>query len=172
MNKAGMRWIRILHIFSVSIWFGTVVCILGLVIMCFFQLNKNDFLIIAPLVPKLYQKIVMPAAIFTIIQGIIYGFFSSWGFFKYKWVLLKWIFVLLIILCTGLGGISQMVSVLAKIEATHFLGGFADGGLVLLFVSLQILFMLIMIVLSVFKPRTFKPIIFPEDPGCNLKASI
>ncbi len=80
LNKAGMRWIRILHIFSVSIWFGTVVCILGLVIMCFFQLNKNDFLIIAPLVPKLYQKIVMPAAIFTIIQGIIYGFFSSWAF--------------------------------------------------------------------------------------------
>lgn len=170
LNKAGMQWMRVLHVFSVSIWFGSVVCIFGLAAICFFQLNENDFLVIAPLVPKLYQKIVMPAAIFTIIQGIIYGFFTGWGFFKYIWVLFKWILVLLITLCTGLGGIGQMFSVLAKVEAAHFVGGFADGGLVLLFISLQILFMLIMIVLSVFKPRTFKPIIL--DSGCNSKASI
>ncbi len=154
LNKAGMQWMRVLHIFSVSIWFGSVVCIYGYTAICFFYLNENDFLIIATLVPQLYQKVVMPAAIFTIIQGIIYGFFSSWGFFKYKWVLLKWLFVLIIALLTFCG-IGQMFSVLAKVESTHFVGGLSDGGLVLLFISLQILLMLIMIVLSVFKP--FKP---------------
>lgn len=114
----------------------------------------------------------MPSAIFTIIQGIIYGFFTGWGFFKYKWVLFKWILALLITLCTGLGGIGQMFSVIAKAEAAYFVGGFADGGLVLLFISLQILFMFIMIVLSVFKPKTFKSIIFYKDSGCNSKVSI
>jgi hypothetical protein len=156
LNRTGMQWMRVLHIFSTSIWLGSVVCILGLAAICFFQLNERDFLIIAPLVPQLYKTIVMPVALFTVIQGIIYGLFSNWGFFKYKWLLFKWIFVLLIALCTGLGGIGQMFAVLAKVETSHFVGGLADGGLVLLFISLQVLFMLIMIVLSVIKPKTFK----------------
>ncbi|MDD4766476.1 MAG: hypothetical protein PHF87_02690 [Desulfotomaculaceae bacterium] len=167
LNKTGMKWMRVLHISAISVWFGSVVCILGLAAICFFQLTENEFLIIAPLVPELYQKIVMPAAIFAVIQGIIYGIFSNWGFFKYKWVLFKWIFVLLITLSTGFGGIGQMFSILAKVEETHFVGGFADGGLVLLFISLQILFMLIMIVLSVFRQKSF-----PKDSGFNSKASV
>ncbi len=154
-----MQWMRVLHVLSTSIWLGSVVCILGLAVICFFQLNERDFLIIAPLVPQLYKTVVMPIALFTIIQGIIYGLFSNWSFFKYKWLLLKWIFILLIALCTGLGGIGQMFAVLAKVESTYFIGGWADGGLVLLFVSLQVLFMLIMIVLSVLKPKTFKPLV-------------
>ncbi|MDI9480246.1 MAG: hypothetical protein QM229_05505, partial [Bacillota bacterium] len=103
LSRTGMQWMRVLHVFSVSIWLGSVVCILGLTVICFFQLNERDFLIIAPLVPQLYKTIVMPVALFTIIQGIIYGLFSNWGFFKYKWLLLKWIFIPLIVLCTGLG---------------------------------------------------------------------
>lgn len=169
LNKAGMKWIRVLHVFSVSIWFGSVVCIFGLAAICFSQINQNDFLSIAPLVPALYKKIVLPAAILTIIQGIIYGFYTGWGFFKHKWVLFKWILVLLIAFCTGYGGIGQMFSVIAKAEAEagHVVSGFADGGLVLLFISLQIMFLLIMIMLSVFKPRIFKPRIFAKDSGCN-----
>lgn len=154
LNKTGMKWMRVLHILLASIWFGTVVCLCGLAVISFFQLNENGFLIIAPLVPRLYQKIVMPAAIFTIMQGIIYGLFSNWGFIKHKWLLFKWILVLLIALCTG-GGIGQMFSVIAKVEATHFVGRFADGGPVLLLISLQIMFMLSMIILSVFKPKVF-----------------
>lgn len=172
LNKAGMQWMRVLHVLTSSIWFGSVVCICGLTVICFFQLSKNDFLTIAPLVPELYKKVVMPVAILTIIQGIIFGFFSNWGFFKFKWVLLKWLLVLLIILCTGVGGIGQMYSALAKVEATHFVGGFTDGGLALLFISLQTLFMLIMVVLSVFKPKTFKPKFFSKDSGCISKDSI
>lgn len=172
LDNLGMQWMRVLHVFSVSIWFGSVVCIFGLVTICFFQSNEKYFLIIAPLVPQLYQKIVMPAAAFTIIQGIVYGLFTSWGFFKYRWVLCKWILIPLLVLCTGVGGIGQMFSVLAKVENAHFVGGFADGGLVLLFVSLQILFMLVMTVLSVVKPRTFKPIIIRKDSSFNPKASL
>lgn len=147
-----MQWLRVLHILSMSIWFGAVVCIGSLAFICFFQLSETDFLTIAPLVPELYQKVVMPAAIFTIIQGIVYGLFTNWGFLKHKWVLFKWILVLLIIFCTGWGGIGNMFAVLDHVEKSGFAGGFTDGGMVLLFISLQIIFMIIMIILSVFKP--------------------
>lgn len=64
-----------------------VVCIGALAIVSFFQLSETDFLTIAPLIPMLYQKVVLPMALITIIQGIIYGVFTNWGFFKHKWVL-------------------------------------------------------------------------------------
>ena len=157
LKKTGMRWLRVIHILSVSIWFGSVVCIGGLALICFFQLSEIGFLTVAPLVPELYQKVVMPIAIFTLIQGIIYGIFTNWGFIKYKWVLYKWGLVLLTALCTGLGGISQMFLVLDKVETTGFVGGFADGKYVLTFIFLQIIFMIIMIILSVFKPTILIP---------------
>ena len=85
-KKRGMQWLRVLHILSMSIWFGAVVCIDSLAFICFFQLSETDFLTIAPLVPELYQKVVMPAAIFTIIQGIVYGLFTNWGFLKHNYL--------------------------------------------------------------------------------------
>jgi uncharacterized membrane protein len=90
LKRSGMQWLRLFHIVSISIWFGSVVCIGALAIVSFFQLSETDFLTIAPLIPMLYQKVVLPMALITIIQGIIYGFFSNWGFFKHKWVLFKW----------------------------------------------------------------------------------
>ena len=132
-----------------------MVCIGVLAFICFFELNEADFLTIAPLVPELYRKVVMPAAIFTIVQGVVYGSFTNWGFFKYKWILFKWVLAVLVTLCTGLGGIGNMFSVLDKVEKSGFTGGYSDGGLVLLFIFLQVIFMLIMIVLSIFKPKRF-----------------
>jgi hypothetical protein len=151
-KKRGMQWLRLVHILSVSIWLGSVVCIGSLACICFFTLNEADFLTIAPLVPELYRKVVLPVGIFTIVQGIIYGLFTNWGFFKFKWILFKWILALLVTVCTGLGGIGNMLVVLDKVERSGFTGGFADGGLVLLFIVLQIVFMFTITILSVFKP--------------------
>jgi len=147
-----MKWLRILHIVSVSIWFGATACIGVLTIICFFHVSPDEFLILAPLIPELYQKAVLPVAVLTILQGIIYGSFTKWGFFKHRWVLLKWILTALMIPCVGLGTIGQLFSVINKINIGGFTGGFADGGLILLCISLQISIMLFMIGLSVLKP--------------------
>ncbi|MEN6463380.1 MAG: hypothetical protein ABFC94_18675 [Syntrophomonas sp.] len=152
LKRNGMQWLRVLHILSASTWLGVVVGIGSLAYVCFFQLSEADFLTIAPLVPELYRKVVLPAAVVTIVQGIIYGIFTSWGFVKYKWVLFKWILAFLVAFCTGWGGIGNMFYVLDKVEKSGLAGGFTDGGVVLLFIFLQIIIMFIMIILSVFKP--------------------
>ncbi|NLC06645.1 MAG: hypothetical protein GX755_01535 [Syntrophomonadaceae bacterium] len=152
MKAKGMKWLRILHIISVSIWFGGTVCIGALAVICFFNLSETNFLITAPLIPRLYKKIILPIAIFTLLQGLIYGLMTNWGFIKHRWVMLKWIFTFSLIPCIGLGTIGQIFSVIDKVNASGFQGGFSDGRQVLLFISLQILIMLTMIVISVFKP--------------------
>jgi len=156
LKQRGMKWLRLFHILTAGIWFGGVVCIGILAYICFFQLTENEFLTVIPLVPALYQKI-LPFALLTVAQGFIYGFFTKWGFIKHKWVLCKWILTFFIVLLTGLGGIGQIHTVIVKVETFGFEGGFADGGLALLFIFLQITLMAVMIALSVFKPRIGKP---------------
>ncbi|MCL2669567.1 MAG: hypothetical protein FWE89_02675 [Syntrophaceae bacterium] len=156
LKQKGMKWLRLLHILTASVWFGGVVCIWSLVYTSFFQLTESEFLTVILLVPGLYQKVILPFALLTVIQGIAYGLFTNWGFVKYKWILSKWILAVLVTICTGLGGIRQIHVVVVNIELSGFAGGFADGGLALLFISLQIIFMVMMIILSVFKPMKRK----------------
>jgi hypothetical protein len=156
LKQKGMKWLRLLHIITASIWFGGVVCIGVLAYICFFQLTESEFLTVVPWVPGLYQKLVLPFAVLTLLEGLIYGLFTNWGFAKHKWILCKWVLAILVALCTGLGGIGQIFSVINKVETTGFSGGFADGGLALLFIHLQIIFMVVMIALSVFKPMKRK----------------
>jgi hypothetical protein len=152
MTGKSLKWLRTLHIISASIWLGATVCIGMLTVICFFSLNEAEFLTMAPFIPELYRTIILPIALFIILQGIIYGFFTKWGFFKHRWVLLKWMLVLLLVPCIGVGAIGHLFSVIEKVNTLGFTGGLADGGRVLLFIALQIIIMLIMIGISVFKP--------------------
>lgn len=131
MKGVGMKWLRILHIVSASIWFGGTVCIGVLAIICFFNLSENAFLTVAPLIPMLYKKAILPMAIFIMIQGLIYGSFTKWGFIKHRWIILKWVLTLSLGPCIGMGTIGQLFSVIDKVSNFGFSGGFADGGRIL-----------------------------------------
>lgn len=152
LKGKGMMWMRFFHILCAGIWFGSVVGIFGLSIVCFFYSTENQFLSYSPLIMILYKNIVMPFALLTIIQGIIYGLITHWGFFKFKWITHKWILVIATILCTGPGAITQVFAVQQKVLDSGFSGRFSDGGQVLLWISAQIVLMIIMIGYSVFKP--------------------
>ena len=150
--RSILKWLRTLHIISAGLWFGATVCIGILAAICFFNQSEAEVLIIAPLVPELYRKIILRAALFTILQGLVYGFFTEWGFLRHRWVTLTWVFTILLSPCIGAGAIGQMFSLIDKVKTSGFNGGFYEGGTVLLFISLQILIMVIMIGISVFKP--------------------
>ncbi|NLU47065.1 MAG: hypothetical protein GXX02_03675 [Syntrophomonadaceae bacterium] len=153
-----MKWLRVLHLILVSIWFGATVCIGFLSIICFYHLSTAEFLIVGPLIPELYQKIVLPVAVLTILQGIIYGSSTKWGFFKYPWVMLKWILTFLLIPCVGLGTIGQLFSVLDVINTAGFSASLQMGGRILLCIALQISILLVMIGVSVLKPGKLRTI--------------
>ena len=152
INKKYMKLLRTLHIFSASIWFGATVCIFGIMLKCFFAADEQEFLLLAPLTLTLYQTVVLPFALFTMLQGLIYSIFTNWGFLKHKWVTIKWLSVIVTGCLIGVGSISRMQSAIARAESGNFNGGFTDGYAPLIFTALQILVMIVMIILSVYKP--------------------
>ena len=163
LQKKGMKFLRTFHILTASIWFGGVICIGVIVRICFFSLDESAFLIVAPLVPSLYSTVIMPVGLLIILQGIVYGCFTGWGFFKHRWITLKWVSLVLVMLCTGMGAIGQMFSAIEKVKAQGLNGGFADGGIVLLFIVLQSLYLAFMIAISVYKPALNKNKLIKTD---------
>lgn len=147
----SMRFLRFLHIITTSVWFGGTVCIGILAYSCFFSFDQEYFLKNAPMINWLYSSAVMFFALATLVEGIIYGALTQWGFFKHGWVIWKWVLSIVLIPCVGEGTIGQMESVISKVEQQGFQGGFADGGTVLFFLALQVAIMILMIALSIYK---------------------
>ena len=151
-KQRGMKWLRLLHLISISVWFGVTAAVAGLALVAFFQSTETEFSVIAPLITLLFRNVAGPLAIFVLIQGVIYGCWTKWGFFRQRWLLIKWLCIPLLIFSIAFGSIGQLFTVRARIDAGTFSGGFADGGILLIFVALQLLTMIFMIWLSVFKP--------------------
>ncbi|MDR1616785.1 MAG: hypothetical protein LBR98_07225 [Syntrophomonadaceae bacterium] len=155
-NAGVLKFLRAFHMVAAGIWFGGVVSIAALAYICFFCADEAGFMALAPNIPVLYSLCIMPAAVLTASQGVVYGFFTGWGFIRHKWVLAKWILTLALIPLTGIGGIGQMFLAIEKVERHGFQGGFADGGAALLSIGLQVLILLSMVVISVYKPKNSK----------------
>ena len=156
-KRRGMRWMRILHIVSTGIWFGATVAVLGLGAVAFFGSTPQEFVVVSRTMSRLYQQVLVPMAVFTVLQGVVYGLWTQWGFFKHRWVLWKWVCTPVVILFLGVGGIAQLPAAERSVHAGTFVGGLADGWGFLLLVGLQVAIMLVMFWLSVFKPGKAKP---------------
>lgn len=165
LSSKALKWLRVLHILSISVWFGGTACVAGLSYVALFQSTETEFMPVAHLIAFIYQKVLGPMAVLTLLEGVIYGCWSKWGFFKQRWLLLKWICVPLIIVFIGVGGIGQLMAIQSKIDSGSFSGGFTDGTLLLVFVTLQILLLMLMTWLSVFKPQKKATANKPVTPG-------
>lgn len=152
-NRTVLQIMKCLHLIFVSIWLGGVICAAVLFTIAFFQWDGTQFTVGVPILMQMYPKVILPAAILVLLQGICYGVFTKWGFFQQRWLRWKWILLVVTGLCTGLGMMNQLQKVLARIPQQGFQGGLADGNLTLLFLLLQVIFLLTMVALSVFKVR-------------------
>jgi hypothetical protein len=153
----GMKLMRIIHIIAAQIWFGAVVCIFGFAFYCFNNMKADSFLILAPVISRLYRMVVLPAAMVCILQGIMYGVFSKWGFVKFKWVLAKWVMVLFVVICTGAGGIGQMFSIMSNVRQNNIQPvTLNDGKMFFVFMFGQIALLITMTVISIIKPHKNK----------------
>ena len=63
---------------------------------------------------------LIPGCIGIVVIVVLYGFFSKWGFFKHKWLVVKWILiVLLVALGAGSIGVAIKENMVYAIEGTN-----------------------------------------------------
>lgn len=90
LGPMGMKWLKVIHIVLVSLFFGGIISSLAL--------NFGVKLAAYDETLETYKRIVIISdqiirigAVGTLLVGFFYGFFTNWGFFKHRWITVKWI---------------------------------------------------------------------------------
>lgn len=155
LGKSGYSRLKAVHIFFVSTWLGGGVCLLLLLLV---GLNGKDISGMLEAIRIVDLFVIIPAAVASLITGILFLTMTSWGFFKHRWIIAKYVINLLPV-CFG--GIVLAPNLLGMIEIAHKTGTKAvlspafiyHKNIFTFFVMLQFILLVVALYLSVFKPR-------------------
>lgn len=96
LNAKELKTLKLLHIIYAMLW---TVGVLAMVLLLLLEVQSGDELFIKYKAVRLIDNaLVIPSAIITVLIGIFYGIKTNWGFFKFKWITVKWIVSIIIIL--------------------------------------------------------------------------
>lgn len=85
-----MKWLKIIHVFLVVLFFGGILSSLALNLHIDLTNYDESYLIYKNIV-IISDNIIRWGAIGTLLVGFTYGFFTNWGFFKHRWVGVKFV---------------------------------------------------------------------------------
>jgi uncharacterized membrane protein len=89
LGPKGLRWLKGFHLIAVSCWIGGAVALL---LLYFVKQDVNDGGVLYGINQSIHHVdmavVVVPGAFGCLLTGILYSTFSSWGFFKHKWMVL------------------------------------------------------------------------------------
>jgi hypothetical protein len=156
LGKSGMLWLRVVHVFFVSIWVGGAVALT----LMQFGLNPTDggsLYGIDRSMRFIDDFIIIPGAFGCLITGMVFSLFTRWGFFRYRWIIAKYIINIGAIMfgtfwlgpwLNGMGPISSMEGLAAFSDPVyvHFKTMNTWCGL------LQAVLLLCAVYLSIFRP--------------------
>lgn len=158
-GSTGMKVLRTLHLIFVMLW---TVGVIAMAILLLMNAQSGDELFMKyKAVRFIDDLIVIPTATITVLIGILYGIKSNWGFFKHKWITVKWI-VSIIVIIVGTFYLSPMLD--ANLEFSDAQRNLAMNNAEMISRENQIFYcgcisstiLILLIVISVFKPWKVK----------------
>lgn len=157
IGLTGKAWLKGFHIFFACMWIGSAAAMLLLGFVRNHISNGNELWAVNMSVKLIDDFIIIPAAMGCLITGILFSCLTNWGFFKYKWIILKYIINITAILfgtfylgpwVNGMEAISRVEGLAALQNATYL--QFAEMNRY--FGSLQAFVLVLAAFISVFKP--------------------
>lgn len=96
LNTRGVKTLKTCHLIFVMMW---AVGVVSMAIISLLEPHSGDELYMMFHISRIIDDfLVIPGAILTVITAIIYGAFTNWGFFKHKWITVKWIVSIIVII--------------------------------------------------------------------------
>ena len=89
-GSLGLKILRTLHILLIVLFLGGILSSFALLIKLDLS-NFEDVYMSYKTFNIISDNVVKIGAQGTILLGAVYGFFTRWGFIKYKWLAIKWI---------------------------------------------------------------------------------
>ncbi len=157
LTISHQKLLKVIHLISVSIWLSSVVTLMLIPIISK-KITLDDEIYMYNLAYHFIDMFILtPAAILTLLTGLIYSLFTKWGFFRHGWIIYKWIVTLLIII-TGTFYLGPMVTKLLEISDIKRIAALQDqfytqGEVIGLFAAIiNSSLLIIAVFFSVYKP--------------------
>ena len=100
LNPTGTKILKILHLLVVMTW---AVSIIAMWVLSWISYDTGQELFMYyKCMVWIDRLLTVPAAILSIGTGIFYGLLTPWGFFKQRWIIVKWIVCGVVILLASL----------------------------------------------------------------------
>lgn len=133
-----------MHIMFAVIWLGTAVCSLILLVHIQTSTAAASLPAAASILKAFFFGLLIPSAIGCIKTGILLSIFTHWGLTKYYWIMVKWI-----VSATMIAWLTLFIG-----RWLHQDAGFSlfNQGMLKLGFGVQIVLLLVLVVVSVFKP--------------------
>jgi hypothetical protein len=89
IGPKGQKWLKIAHVLFACMWVGGG---LVLTLMIWWVSASNGMELYGKLTAmKLVDDaIIIPGANGMLLTGLLYSLFTRWGWFKHRWILVKW----------------------------------------------------------------------------------
>ena len=89
MGARGQKWLKSIHILFGCIW---AACGLSLILMGLFLKPANGMELHGINISMKFidDILVAPSATICLITALCYSMFTNWGWFKYRWITVKW----------------------------------------------------------------------------------
>lgn len=156
LGPAPTRWLKTLHLFLVTMWVGG-----GLSIVLVYYLSSpsgGDELYATWAAMKIVDDfVIIPGAMGNLAAGLVYGMLTNWGFFRHRWLAVKWALTVSQILfgtfCLGpwLNG-NTAIALTARADALLDPRFLHNRSMVAFWGVVQVAFLVAMVWISVFKP--------------------
>ena len=92
LTPKGIKILKIFHILFAIMWIGGALALI--LSLCFLHPTTPEGYYLRSISVKLFDYfLIIPGAIGLLITGLIYGIWTNWGFFKHKWIIVKWILI-------------------------------------------------------------------------------
>ena len=97
LSAKGMKALKVAHLVCVIAWFGSAIS-MNLLRHLVEAKDAAGMYWMAEILEAIDMEILVPGAIGCLLTGIVYGAFTVWGFFKHRWLTVKWVLTLFMIL--------------------------------------------------------------------------
>ena len=90
LSARGQKWLKGIHIAFAGVWIGAGVCLV--LMQIFLRASSGQMLYGIDISMKFIDDfIIIPGAFGSFLTGLIYALFTKWGFFKHRWIIVKWV---------------------------------------------------------------------------------
>lgn len=91
LGNNGRMWLKTFHLFFAAAWIGGALAMLFLPLGNIFITDGKYSQAFNFAIRIINVYVTIPAAIGSILTGFLFALFTNWGFFKHKWLTVKWI---------------------------------------------------------------------------------